>query len=124
MFTDYLLNPCTVIYTGRGVPLESLISIVRGHAGRPVIDRTGLAGEFDFDLRVPLDVAGALRRAGVPTLGQAPTGVPDGRLAAPEPEGQPAIFRALQTQLGLRLEPARGPVQYLIIDSAERPGPD
>ncbi|HET9387281.1 MAG TPA: TIGR03435 family protein [Gemmatimonadales bacterium] len=114
----------TVIYTGRGVPLESLVSIVKDHAGRPVIDRTGLAGEFDFDLRVPLDVAGALRRAGVPTLAQALPGAQDGRPAAPEPEGQPPIFRALETQLGLKLVSQRGPVKYLIIDSAERPGPN
>ena len=35
-----------------------------------------------------------------------------------------AIFTALQEQLGFKLEAQRGPVEFLIIDNAERPSPD
>ncbi|HVL90226.1 MAG TPA: TIGR03435 family protein [Actinomycetota bacterium] len=69
---------------------------------RPVIDRTGLTGTYDFDLRfsaAPL----ASSAADVPL---------------------PSIFTAVQEQLGLRLEPARGPVEFLVIDSIERPTAD
>lgn len=70
---------------------------------RQVIDKTDIQGAFDIKLRwlredltpVAADVAG-------------------------EPQG-PAIFTAIQEQLGLRLEPARGPVRVFVIDSVERP---
>ena len=70
-------------------------------AGRPVVDRTNLAGGFDFDLRFPeLETP------------------PDGRNAADAGGG---IFVALQEQLGLKLEPIRGPLEFVVIDSVERP---
>jgi uncharacterized protein (TIGR03435 family) len=68
---------------------------------RVVIDKTGLTGDFDW------------------TLEWSAEPVPDN--AAPL---GPSIFTAVQEQLGLKLEPARGPVEMLIIDSVARPTPD
>ena len=65
-----------------------------------VINRTGLNGEFDLDLRFTPDSS-----------------------PAPAPEF-PSIFTAVQEQLGLKLEASRGPVEVLVIDSVERPTPD
>ena len=62
--------------------------------GRAVIDRTGIAGEFDINLEWTPDES--------PDLG-------------------PSIFTALQEQLGLKLEPTRAPVEVLVIDHVERP---
>ena len=69
-----------------------------------VLDRTGLTGNFDFELQwTPDDLRGG----------------------AANPVGDsPSIFAALREQLGLRLEPQRGPVEFLIVDSVERPTPD
>ena len=70
---------------------------------RNVVDRTGLSGYYDLTLDFVRD---------------ATTG-PDGVARPPEPG--PTIFQALREQLGLRLEPARAPVEYLSIESATRP---
>ena len=70
--------------------------------GRPVIDRTGLEGRYDFHLEY--------LRGGGP-----PPGDPDPAHAAPP---MPA---AIQDQLGLKLTPAKGPVDVLVMDHVERP---
>ena len=72
---------------------------------RPVLDRTGFTGEFDLDLMFTADDA----LKGLPDSGA--------RLGDPGPN----IFAALQEQLGLKLSPATGPVEVLVIDHAERP---
>jgi uncharacterized protein (TIGR03435 family) len=65
-----------------------------------VINRTGLSGEFEVDLRFTPDSSPS---------------------TAPE---FPSIFTAVQEQLGLRLQADRAPVRVLVIDSVERPNPD
>jgi uncharacterized protein (TIGR03435 family) len=81
---------------------EVAASILSPQVGRPVVDRTGLAGSFDFDL----DFAPA-----------APAAAETGTDA-------PSIFTAVQEQLGLKLEATRGPVEVLVIDSIQRPTAD
>jgi len=73
--------------------------------GRPVIDRTGLAGNYDFTLTF------------APVL---PPDVSRDNLS-PELRDRPTIFNALREQLGLKLTAERGPVEYYVIDSVERP---
>ena len=86
---------------GRGWTMERLARGLSGEAGRAVEDRTGLSGWFDFDLEF------------TPTFGS-----PD---ASALPSERPSLFTALQEQLGLKLEPRRGPVEVFVIESAERP---
>ena len=63
----------------------------------PVADRTGLTGSFDFAI----------------TLDDAPAGF--------TPELIPSVFTALREQVGLKVESAKVPVQFLVIDSVEKP---
>jgi bla regulator protein blaR1 len=89
---------------GRGRRLGALARMLSLFAGREVVDRTGLTGGFDFDLRfAELDT---------------PT---DGRGGGPGVDGGGGIFVALQEQLGLRLESIRAPLEFVVIDSVERP---
>jgi uncharacterized protein (TIGR03435 family) len=67
---------------------------------RPVLDQTGLHGDFIFELEY------------------APDDVPAGDSSAP------SVFTAVQEQLGLKLESARVPADVIVIDRAEKPSED
>jgi uncharacterized protein (TIGR03435 family) len=88
---------------GEAVPLSTVAGILTGLAGRRVLNKTGLMDRYDVDLRY------------TPELGQPG--------ATPEPTDSPdaqSLFGALQSQLGLKLESTRGPVEVLIVDHVER----
>jgi uncharacterized protein (TIGR03435 family) len=78
-------------------------------AGRPIINETGLKGNYDFALKWTPD-EGRGQLAGGPA-DTAPPGDASG----------PSIFTALQEQLGLKLESRKGPVDTIAIDHVERP---
>jgi uncharacterized protein (TIGR03435 family) len=93
----------------RGVDMTAFASLLwRRLLQRPVFNRTGLSGPIDIDLTY------------LPELENI-----NGRPASENPLlpaqilGAPSIFTALQEQLGLKLESARGPVDVLVVDRAE-----
>ena len=96
---------------GRAAPLEILGQTLSNVTGRPVIDKTGLTGKYDFVLEWTPD-PGADARA---------QGFGDGVTEPAPAPGGPTIFTAVQEQLGLRLEAQKGPVQNIVIDRAEKP---
>jgi len=81
--------------------LANMLSASFANLGRPVVDRTSLAGEWNFDLETNFAPASA-------NPGASDT-------------GPPSVFVALQEQLGLKLEPGKTTVKVLIVDSAEKP---
>jgi uncharacterized protein (TIGR03435 family) len=95
--------------TSMGAPISSLVNALSQQLGRSVIDKTGLTGGYDFELKWTPDPGETAGLFGGP---DAPP--------PPDPNG-PSIFTALQEQLGLRLESAEGPVEILVIDHAEKP---
>ncbi|HYL38447.1 MAG TPA: TIGR03435 family protein [Bryobacteraceae bacterium] len=102
--------------TGSVVSLEMLANALSNQVGRPVLDRTGLKGNFDFKLEWTPDPG----QGGGPFAGLPPP--PPGVNAPPPPDPNgPSIFTAIQEQLGLRLESQKGPVDILVIDSVEKP---
>jgi uncharacterized protein (TIGR03435 family) len=101
----------TIIVPGylsaREITMTALAGRLSPIVGRRVLDRTGLAGNFDLDLTYALDSPG-------PGFGP-PNGLPP-----PAPDA-PSIFTAVQEQLGLRLQSIRNPTDVLVIDHAEKP---
>jgi uncharacterized protein (TIGR03435 family) len=86
----------------RGERTSALARRVIPERDRPVLDRTGLSGTFDGELTF------------------APEPLP-GFPRLPGSENGVSVFTALQEQWGLKLEPARGPVEILVVDGATRP---
>jgi uncharacterized protein (TIGR03435 family) len=75
---------------------------------RPVVDKTGLTGRYDFDL----DWAPDETQFG----GEVPVASADAQ--------EPPFFTAIEQQLGLRIEATRGTVPAFVIDGVERPTAD
>ena len=93
----------------QGVTLESFSKMLRMVLDRPVIDRTGLAGQFDVRIEFSREGTAFGR---IPLVGRPPVS---------DPTGPPSIFTVVQEQLGLRLNAANGPVDRFVIDHIERP---
>ena len=92
-----------------GFALSMFAQGISARVGRQVVDRTGLTGEWSFELKyssTPIQ--------GGPAGAEPPPGNPDA----------PDLFTAVREQLGLRLEATKGPVEVWVVDSIERPTVD
>ena len=92
------------VITAGAVSMEELARNLSRVVGRAILDRTGLPGRYDFDLRFNSEAE----------LTAAPG-------AGREPGALPSLFVALEEQLGLKLESQRAPVDVVVIDSVQRP---
>jgi uncharacterized protein (TIGR03435 family) len=81
--------------------LANMLSAQVSNLGRPVVDQTGLSGEYDYDLEVSF--------------------APASPNPPPADTAAPSVFVALQEQLGLKLQPTRTTVKVLVVDNASRP---
>ena len=113
-----LINPGIASF--RGVPMSVLATILTQSVGRPVIDKTGLMGYYDYTLKWTPQLGGG----DVGPFGLAPAPLPGAAPPAPADPDAPDLFTAVHEQLGLKLEPGRGPVEVVVIDRLERPTPD
>ena len=90
---------CT--YFAHGCSMDELVRTLTMQFGRPVFDKTGLTGKYDFVLTNK--------------------GRWDRDRAADDMDPTPPLDRALDEQLGLKVEAVKGPVKVLVIDHAEKP---
>jgi uncharacterized protein (TIGR03435 family) len=81
----------------KGGTMEQIVKSLIGELRAPVVDRTGLTGTFDFDVRF----------------------MPEN--SPPDAEPGPSIATAIQEELGLRLEKSKGPVEVVVIEHVEKP---
>jgi uncharacterized protein (TIGR03435 family) len=84
---------------GTQASLSQVVFALSRQMRRPVVDRTGLTGRYDFLLNWTPELAPC----------------------ADATDNAPSIFTALQEQLGLRLDSIKGPVDTIVVDRAERP---
>ncbi len=83
---------------GQRVPLERIARELSTYAGRPVQDRTGLTGVFDFELRWTPD-----------------------QVEARGDDSWPSFTTAVEEQLGLKLKGEKGQISVLVIDHLDKP---
>ena len=86
-----------------GVTVDGFAQELAKRVGRVVVDKTGISGRFDVTLRWTPDEGPAMLNG------------------APIPDPPPSIYTAIQEQLGLKLEPRKGPVEVIVVDHVEMP---
>jgi bla regulator protein BlaR1 len=95
---------------GEAVPVSAIVTFLSNRLGRPIEDRTGLMGLYNWELRWAPDDS-EFRPDGVPVKSE------------PANPG-PSFITAVQEQLGLRLESTRLNIEILHVDHAEKPMPN
>lgn len=110
-FSSGVVTGCRLMRTpgwimAAGQPVSGLATALTQQTGTRVVDRTGIAGNFDFSVSY----------------------LPDRALSEPLPRefpgidaNAPALFTALQEQLALKLESQRGSAEVLVIERIDRP---
>ena len=101
------------VVSAGGIGMGQFVATLSRLVERTVIDRTGIDGAFDLQVRFTPDPSQL--RPGPPP--------PDAPPPSVDANG-PSLFTALQEQLGLKLESTRGPVEVIVIDRLERPTTD
>lgn len=110
MMCGMRIGPGSVAAGGMRVP--QFASSLSPMTGRVVQDKTGLAGQYDFEM------------SWTPDQGVGPGGPPRDAPAPPTGDAGASLFTSIQEQLGLKLESTRGPVDVLVIDNVHAPAPD
>lgn len=125
--TGTLMTLAGTILRGRHESMEGLANRLAQKLQQPVVDATGLAGEYDYDLsfqnvpstRTKDTVAFGPGGAVVLPANAGPAVTPE---VSPEPSGRPTIWEAIKAQLGLQLDTFKSvPVEVLVLDKGHQP---
>ncbi len=101
-----VVYPDRIEVPARSVTMDDFVAMLqRATLDKPTVNKTGLTGKFDFDLKFAQDESQYGGQVG----------------AAKEDSQSPPLFTAVQEQLGLRLEATRGMVSTMVVDEAVRP---
>jgi uncharacterized protein (TIGR03435 family) len=128
-----MMSPRGVRLVATMEPISALADMLGNQLQHPVTDMTGLRGKYDFTVDFAPDesmrMSGPMGPMPMPppgggggggTGGSAGTSGTSGTVTAPDPPSGPSLFTAIDEQLGLKLEPRKGPVDILIIDHIEK----
>ena len=99
-----------MMLAGNAVRIDALVNLLQPYTGRPIVNKTGFNGLYDIRLSFNVEFASA--HAGS-TQGTA--------LVASDPVAASSMFTAIEEELGVKLQPGKGPVEVLVIDSVQKP---
>jgi uncharacterized protein (TIGR03435 family) len=102
--------------------MQGISTFLTMEIDKPVVDATGLKGKYEINMYFVMGTAAPPDMMQVMAQARANAGLaPIGQDSTPEvrPSG-PTLLHALQDQLGLRLEPKKGPVEFLVVDRMEK----
>jgi uncharacterized protein (TIGR03435 family) len=91
--------------TGKGATVAQLIVFLSSQLRQPIVDQTGLTGRYDYFMDINAYITEEMRNQ------------PGG---GPPPEAPSIVAQALQSQLGLRVDPKKTPLEVLIVDKIEK----
>lgn len=99
--------------------MPELARMLSSQVGRDVVDQTGLTGRYDYRL----EYGGSGRMvpsmtSAMPRSGAAGTAPPGSEAADPSGPAGPTLFKAVQDQLGLKLEPSKAPREFIVVEKA------
>jgi uncharacterized protein (TIGR03435 family) len=98
-------------WTGFSLSMEEIVKTLSFHLGRPVVDATGLTGKYDINMTWSIDLDWIMERAGHPEMiGAASDNGPRG----------PTLIRAVQDQLGLKLNSTKGLGYIVVVDHVDK----
>lgn len=101
-----IVYPDRIEVPARSVTMDDFVAMLqRATLDKPTVNRTGLKGKYDFDLKFAQDDSQYGGQVG----------------AAPQDSQSPPLFAAVQEQLGLKLVATRGMVSAMVVDEAEKP---
>jgi len=107
--------------TARAQPLARLLDTLGNQLKRPVVDKTGLTGKYDFTLEFAPENSGMTMRSDGPPPPPPPGGAsPAGPSNESQDDLEPNLTTAVQQQLGLRLDAKKIQLDVLIIDVADK----
>jgi len=104
------------------MPIARLVDNLARQYDKPVVDQTGLTKNYDFTLDF-IPEQGMMKGMPAPPPGAMtapPPGGGDGMMHVPEASEVAPLSSAIQEQLGLKLEPKKGPVEMVVIDHIEK----
>jgi len=94
-----------------GQAVSRLVATLSDQLDHPVVDETGLTGKYDYVLEFASDKAPPVMMPGMGPLSAA---------SSSELTPAPSVFKAVQSQLGLKLEPKKLPMETIVVDKAEK----
>jgi uncharacterized protein (TIGR03435 family) len=96
-------------WTGFNLSMQKIVKTLSGNLGRPVVDATGLKGKYDINMTWTTDLASIqalLAAQGMPPM--------------PEADSGPTLLRAVQDQLGLKLNSKKGYGEIVVVDHVDK----